>query len=485
MEEILNSLSGIRALVDEDYELAVDEISKLSVSLMTPGMKYNFAIALYGAGDKESSVRLAKEAFGEGVVAAAYLLALLGYPPDLESPDFGIRGKAFCLLKRCSLEQASSLSEAVSALAKLGESEGIFPRVAYVLGHGNVTGGAKVIMEHLNHLARDKWEAKLVCFRAVPSWFPLEAKVLQCDLRRLGRITDSGFDVVVASYWDHVPALVGLDRAVSIHFVQGDEHLFGDTGVLPDDIREFADVVYALPVKHWSVSESVAEVLLRKYGRRSEVIGNGVSDYFFQAAPKKQRDFGHIPSILVVGADSLRFKRIPEVLRCLSNLRKKGLVFQATWVTPVPPRPGVVPGELADLKVVVRPLQDELARVYAEADIFVSGSDYEAFSLPPLEAMAAGAAVVSTANKGVIQYARQEYNALLAPVGDWYGLEHALERLLSDTGLRERLSASGMETAAMYRWEQVMAKVKRRLLLAALQPYVLVPSVQTLAALCA
>jgi len=472
-------------LVDEQYELAVGEISKLSTGLMTPGMKYNLAIALYGTGDRDSSVRLAKEAFEEGVEAAAYLLALLGYPPDVEKPEVGIRGKAFCLLRRRPLEQTSSLSEAVTALAKLVESEGMVPRVAYILGHGNVTGGAKVIMEHLNHLARDKWEAKLVCFRTVPSWFPLEVEVLQCDLRRLSSIVDSEFDVAVASYWDHVPALVGLARTVSIHFVQGDEHLFGDARFLPGNLHEFADVVYTLPVRLWSVSVPVAEVLLGKYNRRSEVLGNGVSDYFFRASPKRQEDPVNIPNILVVGPDSLPFKRVPEVLRCLSNLRRKGFVFQATWVTPVPPQPDIVPDGLADLKVVVRPPQDELARVYAEADIFVSGSDYEAFALPPLEAMAGGVAVVSTANKGVIQYARHEHNALLVPVGDWHGFELAVERLLRDTGLRERLGAAGMETAALYRWEKVMVGVKRHLLLAALQPHILVPSVHTLAALCA
>lgn len=72
----------------------------------------------------------------------------------------------------------------------------------------------------------------------------------------------------------------------------------------------------------------------------------------------------------------------------------------------------------------------------------------EPFGLVPLEAMAHGRPVVSTAVGGQAEYLRNGENALVVPVDDPGALAAAVGRLAEDDGLRARLRAGGLETAA-------------------------------------
>jgi glycosyltransferase involved in cell wall biosynthesis len=94
--------------------------------------------------------------------------------------------------------------------------------------------------------------------------------------------------------------------------------------------------------------------------------------------------------------------------------------------------------------------QDRLAELYSGADIFLDGSEFQGFGRCALEAMACGAACVLTDVGGVLEYARHEDNALLAPPGPPEQLAAAILRLLDDTALRQRLIASGRATAARF-----------------------------------
>ncbi|MBL8254417.1 MAG: glycosyltransferase family 4 protein, partial [Candidatus Competibacter sp.] len=88
--------------------------------------------------------------------------------------------------------------------------------------------------------------------------------------------------------------------------------------------------------------------------------------------------------------------------------------------------------------------------LYSEADVFLDGSEFQGFGRCALEAMACGAACVLTHLGGVLEYARHEDNALLAPPGQADQLADAILRLLDDPPLRQRLIASGLTTAARF-----------------------------------
>ena len=100
---------------------------------------------------------------------------------------------------------------------------------------------------------------------------------------------------------------------------------------------------------------------------------------------------------------------------------------------------------------------------YAEAlrssDLFVYPSRYDGFPAPPLQAMASGAALVTTAVAGVNEYASHGENALVCPPGDAAALREQVLRLVRDPALRERLQRNGPQTAAAFSVEQTTARL--------------------------
>ena len=85
----------------------------------------------------------------------------------------------------------------------------------------------------------------------------------------------------------------------------------------------------------------------------------------------------------------------------------------------------------------------------------------EAFGLAALEAMAMGRPVVAARSGGLPELIAHEETGLLTPPGDATALRVALERMLSDPALRERLGAAARRRAEAFREAAVVPRVER------------------------
>jgi glycosyltransferase involved in cell wall biosynthesis len=97
------------------------------------------------------------------------------------------------------------------------------------------------------------------------------------------------------------------------------------------------------------------------------------------------------------------------------------------------------------------------------ADIFVLNSEYEGLSHTLLEVQALGTPVVCTDVCGNPEVVSDGENGLLVAPGDDRALGGALNRLLLDKTLRDRLSARGSELAARFDRTRSFTEVERTL----------------------
>ena len=100
------------------------------------------------------------------------------------------------------------------------------------------------------------------------------------------------------------------------------------------------------------------------------------------------------------------------------------------------------------------PAPDELVGIYNRTQVFVQASDYEGFGFTAVEAMACGAALVTTDNGGSLEYAVPGETALVAAPVDTVGLARHIEALLRDDRLRIDLATRGAAYVRQFDWDR-------------------------------
>jgi glycosyltransferase involved in cell wall biosynthesis len=113
---------------------------------------------------------------------------------------------------------------------------------------------------------------------------------------------------------------------------------------------------------------------------------------------------------------------------------------------------------LADCLTLSKGLSDdELAALMASAEVVAVPSLYEGFSLPTVEALACGTAVVASRAGALPEVVGTDGDcALLVPPGDVEALVTALRRLLDSAADRQRLGAAGRARALeRFSWRSV------------------------------
>ncbi|QYJ16885.1 D-inositol-3-phosphate glycosyltransferase [Rubrobacter xylanophilus DSM 9941] len=153
------------------------------------------------------------------------------------------------------------------------------------------------------------------------------------------------------------------------------------------------------------------------------------------ATLKRDRRFRRLKLLKVGGAGNPEayFRRPVE-----KEIRRLGLRGEVVFA-------GRVPQELMPL-------------YYSHAECLAFPSLYEGFGLPPLEAMACGCPVVASNASAVPEVVGEA--ALLADPRDPRALAGALERVLSDGGLRRSLSRRGFARAALFTWERAARETR-------------------------
>jgi phosphatidylinositol alpha-mannosyltransferase len=194
-----------------------------------------------------------------------------------------------------------------------------------------------------------------------------------------------------------------------------------------------------------------------------KVIPNGVDVARLAGAQPIARYRDGTLNILFVGRFENR-KGAMYLLKAFRQLRKRGircrLLLAGTGPQEREMRRYIATRRLGEVELLGRISDDDKARYFATADVFVSpATGQESFGIVLLEAMAAGKAIVCSDIHGYKGVVRRGEQALLVPPKDVKALTEALETVLRNPEMRARMGASGRERVVQYGWENITAKV--------------------------
>ena len=91
--------------------------------------------------------------------------------------------------------------------------------------------------------------------------------------------------------------------------------------------------------------------------------------------------------------------------------------------------------------------REQVAQLFANSDLFLDGSFWQAFGRTGLEAMAAGCVPVLPKGSGTEEYARHGVNAMLVDTADVHGMYATTASVVYDRAQLARLRAAAIETA--------------------------------------
>ena len=329
-------------------------------------------------------------------------------------------------------------------------------RVVYEYANRLVARGDQVTVVHerwregrrhplaqLRETTRDLWYATRPggLARSV-RWMTVDPRVRMTLVRRLEPDRLPPADVVVATYWTTALLLPALapHHGIPVHLVQGYE-IWGVPD--PTDVHR----ALRLDIPKVTVSHHLAGVL-RGLGipdDRITVVPNGLDhDVYRPPAQITTRD----RSIAVLLSDS-QAKGMATTLAAVDRVRQ--LVPDVTVnAFGVGPAPNNLPPWIRYFRGLHG--SELVRRVYQTSVVYLCGSVSEGWGFPVAEAMACGAAVVSTRNGGVEDFCVPEENALLVDVGDVDAMADAVTTLLLDDTRRAKLVEAAIRTATTMDW---------------------------------
>jgi glycosyltransferase involved in cell wall biosynthesis len=227
-------------------------------------------------------------------------------------------------------------------------------------------------------------------------------------------------------------------------------------------LRMQVKVARALP-RVVTVSESSKTDIAAQMGveaGRMTVVPVGVDHTVF----RPRQEVRPVPGrIMVTSSSDVPMKGLVPLLEAVAKLRTEREIELVVIGNPRPEGRVAKAIERLDLGPIVRCVtgisDDELARNYGHAQVAVVPSLYEGFSLPAIEAMACGVALVATTGGALPEVVGTdgETGLLVAP-DDPGALAQAIGRLLDDDALRAKLGAAGRERVlGRFTWQVTAA----------------------------
>ena len=320
-------------------------------------------------------------------------------------------------------------------------------RIIYVLLATTISGGIRTVFEQTEHLLDLGHHVEIWSLDGPPDWTSTRTPIVSFENHR--DLTDalaSEPAIKVATWWEtaQVVWLASVNTGVPVYYVQEFETWF-----YPDDpvARAAVAASYRLEMDHIAIAQYQADEL-EGIGVSATVISSAYdSSKFYLTGEPRATD-----TVMAVGRSFFQknFAMTLAAWRSMATGRPKLLLY------------GFEPELARDpgIEYLVKPSDAQINELYNGATIFVQTSRHEGFSLPILEAMAAGCPVITTDSHGNRDFCEDGVNCVMVEQDDVAGLAAALDRLLGDSDLQDRLRLAGLDTAQRHTWRVVSERMQ-------------------------
>ncbi|WP_430495683.1 glycosyltransferase family 4 protein [Leuconostoc mesenteroides] len=345
------------------------------------------------------------------------------------------------------------------------------------------SGGRKIIYDYANYLISKGHNVEIVFLADVPyklrkhniikklahyidffrrfkhqqtvSWFGLHRNAVLKAKYNFNKSSYQNSDIVIA--FDYGIALhiseSNYDLSKVVYMIQGDEKVY--------NVEKIVRVAWSLPVQKIVVASWLYN-LVTEYDNNVSLVKNYVrTEDFYVSNPISNRK--HVVSLI---NHPNKYKGTKTGLKALELVHNVFPDLQVLMFGNFQ-EPSNLPSYV---KYILRANQDKLReKVYNQSSVFLFTSVLEGWGLVATEAMACGAALVSTRNGGVEDFGIDEKTALLNNVGDYQGLADSIISLFEDNDKRIQIANSGLALvneltfiSSATSFERILLKVARK-----------------------
>lgn len=323
-------------------------------------------------------------------------------------------------------------------------------RIIYVLQTTGISGGIRVVFEHLNRLQEKGFATELWALDKHPTWTNLDTPSRRFkNYQQLMRALEKEEAIKVATWWETaLPVwMSSVKKGIPAFIVQEIESSF-----YPNE-PEIQKTVVSCYRKEFNNITSADFTLgeIRSLGLDAALIPCGYDDTVYKPLKEVKRESD---TIIALGRTFFQknFKQTFESWKLLGENKPKLLLFGS--------EPQIAKWDKG-IEYVTKPTDEEANALYNRATVFVQTSYHEGFCLPILEAMAAGCPVICTDSHGNRGFSHDGKNCIMVETDNNKVLAAAIKKVLGDRSLQERLSKAGLETAKEYTWEAVSIKLEK------------------------
>jgi len=327
-------------------------------------------------------------------------------------------------------------------------------RIAYQYANGLVKKGHSVTLVFSSGkrdaiLNRLSFFAMCILIRFTKKWFKFNSAVKIKYVFNLNEKCIPNADATIATAYQTTLALekCGINKGKKIYLIQHYETWLAPKEVI-DETWKYNDMTKIVISKYLKTIGENLGVFDTVY------IPNSIDCNLF----KLTKNIQNRKYDLAMMYSNQEIKGCIYGLRAVEIIKKKNPDFNVIFFG-IESRSKDIPKWINYVK---NPSQEFLANdIYNNSSIYLCSSISEGWSLPPMEAMACGTAVVTTQNGGISDFCIDGENALICEVKNSEQMAKCIEKLYLNINLRDVLVKNGLKKIEEFSFETSLNKLNK------------------------